>query len=117
MTPSHPEHATGHRSSGALWHVWARRLSAAEAPRVELKTAHGRVILNLDARDDRYGDLSDVALLVDLGGSDRYAGRVAAVVHPWSSASVLVDVRGDDRYGPDMPDLRGAEAADSWRPP
>lgn len=94
-----------------------RALAAAppfEAPRVELKTAHGRVLLNLDARDDRYGDLSDVALLVDLGGSDRYAGRVAAVVHPWSSASVLVDVRGDDRYGPDMPDLRGAEAGDAF---
>lgn len=87
---------------------------AFEAPRVEIRTAHGRVLLHLDARDDVYGDLSDVALLVDLGGDDRYAGRVAAVVHPWSSASVLVDARGDDRYGPDMPDLRGDEAGDAF---
>ncbi len=74
---------------------------------LDLLTPWGRIILRSDAGNDTWtaGDLDDVVLLVDMGGSDVYGGRVAATHHFWMAGSVLVDLGGDDVYGPDTPDV------------
>ena len=78
-----------------------------ESPGIDVATPHGRIVVRTAASDDDNpaDSLDDVALLIDLAGNDRYAGRYAATDHFWQSASVVIDVGGDDEYGTEQPDL------------
>lgn len=76
-----------------------------DSPDLDLPTPHGRLIVRGAGADDVYEGLEGVALLVDAGGDDRYAGRYAASSALWLSGGVLLDVAGDDVYGADQPDL------------
>lgn len=73
-----------------------------------LQTAHGVIRFRSTATDDLDADLSDVALLVDLGGDDQRSGTVAATTQRWQAASVVIDMSGDDTYGADTPDIQEA---------
>ncbi|MGF1466198.1 MAG: hypothetical protein ACFCGT_08685 [Sandaracinaceae bacterium] len=74
---------------------------------IDVATPHGRVVLAPSASSDVRSaeDLEGVGLLVDLGGDDRYGGRVGSTQAAWMGAGVLVDVAGEDAYGPATPDV------------
>lgn len=80
---------------------------------IDLETEHGRIVLLAEGGDDVWEarGIDDVALIVDLGGDDVYAGRYAGTHAFWMSASVVVDLAGDDIYGPDVPDVRLPETS------
>lgn len=86
--------------------VALRRIPPFPSPGLDLRTPAGRIVVRTGDEDDLWTAPEDgVALLVDLGGDDRYAGRYAATPRLGMGASVLLDLRGNDVYGADQPDL------------
>ena len=81
------------------------------SPRLDVATPHGRVVVSTTATDDDYaaGSLADAAIVIDLGGNDRYRGRYASTHRPWMSVSVLIDMAGNDRYGEGTADIEAPE--------
>jgi len=83
-----------------------RDVAPFDSPGLDVATPAGRIIVRTGDRDDDWVAPADgVAVLVDLGGDDRYAGRYASTPRLGMGASVVIDVRGDDVYGDDQPDL------------
>lgn len=84
------------------------------AGELDVATPHGRIVIDLSAQDSlRQTGLEDVALLVDGGGNDRYAGQYAATSSFWMSASVLLDAgAGADFHNLRMADLANAGIRD-----
>lgn len=65
------------------------------------RTKIADVTIEIGGRTDDRHDSEDATLVLDFGGDDLYAGRIAAAP---GRASVLIDLAGDDRY-------RGGEAS------
>ncbi len=60
------------------------------------QTPFGLVVIG-GAGENEY-DLEDVAVLVDLGGNDRYRGAIAAAKDHRQGHRVVIDLAGDDHY-------------------
>jgi hypothetical protein len=76
--------------------------------KIDLQTSVGRIVIQANTQDNNYTaeDLAGVALLVDYGGNDTYAGQYASTAAGlWMSAGVVVDVAGNDIYGVTTPDI------------
>ena len=52
----------------------------------------------------------DAALVVDLGGDDRYENRAGGTADPGRPIAIVIDVDGDDRYVSTAPFTQGAAA-------
>ncbi|MBS3789078.1 hypothetical protein KGY79_12905 [Candidatus Bipolaricaulota bacterium] len=67
-----------------------------EFSEVNIKTPIGRVVIA--GTKDHLHNYSDLLLMVDLGGNDRYKGLVGANPGPGIPISVCIDVSGNDSY-------------------
>ncbi|MCX7817892.1 MAG: hypothetical protein N2652_01570 [Kiritimatiellae bacterium] len=99
-------HLASLASSASVARIWAAWSGASATERsgsgvrgavlLDLSTPHGRVLVG-GAGANRYENVPDAALIVDVGGDDEYVGPVAAAVAGRPVAMVL-DLDGCDRY-------------------